>query len=146
MTDKIYAGTILIEESALLPESLRLETASYTKGWRLVKDLDGGALDRMVRDAGWTFFYMADEVKASALCFDREAGLRSAVGKIIASMRPDRFNSLEITQVVSNTFLRLPYVTVSVHPRHIQESMELCRAKRIAEWGRSALAAAPTQA
>ncbi len=37
----------------------------------------------------------------------------------------------------------LPYVgSVSAHPRHFQESMVLCHAKRLAEWDRVKLAAA----
>ena len=59
MTDKIKMGTILIEGGALLPDSLRFESEPYSKGWRLLKNLDGYGLDRKIRQAGWTFFYMA---------------------------------------------------------------------------------------
>ncbi len=38
----------------------------------------------------------------------------------------------------------LPYVAVSAHARHIQESMVLCHAKRLAVWDRAKLAAAST--
>ncbi len=142
MAEKIKTGTILIEEGALLPESLPFESEPYSKGWRLVKNLDSRGLDRKIREAGWTFFYMAGEVPASAVGFDLEKTARRAVRKVIASMKSDRLNCLEIVQVAAKRFLGLPYVTVSAHPRHIQESMFLCRGERLAEWGRAKLVAA----
>ncbi len=144
MADKIKMGTILIEEGALLPESLRLETEPYSNGWRLVKNLDGYGLDRKIREAGWTFFYMAGEVHATAVGSDLEKTTRRAVNKVIAYMKSDRLNCLEITQVAAKRFLGLPYLTVSAHPRHIQESMFLSHAERLAEWDRAKLAAGST--
>jgi hypothetical protein len=146
MVDKIKTRTILIEEGAYLPESLRFESEPYLKGWRLVKNLDSSAMDRSIRKAGWTFFFMASEVHATAVGSDLEKTTRRAVKKVIAYMKSDRLNCLEITQVAAKRFLGLPYVTVSAHPRHIQESIVLFRAKRLAEWDRAKLAAASTKA
>lgn len=142
MADKFKTGTILIEEGALLPESLRFESEPYANGWRLVKDLDGYGLDRKIREAGWTFFYMAGEIKASVLGFDGEEPKRRAIERMVAKLKSDKFsfNSLEITRVAAKRFLGLPYVTVSAHQRHIQESMFLFHAKRLAEWDRAKLA------
>ena len=140
MTDKIKMGTILIEGGALLPDSLRFESEPYSKGWRLVKNLDGYGLDRKIRQAGWTFFYMA-QIKASAFGFDREKAVRRAVNRVLANLRSEKFNSLEINQVAAKRFLGLPYVTVSAHRRHIQESMFLCHDKRRVEQDRAQLAA-----
>ena len=141
MPDKIRTGTILIEEGALLPESLGFESEPYSKGWRLVKNLDSRGLDRKIRDAGWTFFFMAGGVNASAVGSDLEKTTRRAIKKVIASMELDGFNCLEIAQVAAKRFLGLPYVTVSAHPRHIQESVFLFHAKRPAERDRAKLAA-----
>ena len=140
MTEKIKTGTILMERGALLPDSLQFESESYSKGWRLVKNLDGYGLDRKIRELGWTFFYMA-QIKASVFGFDREKALRRAVNRVLANLKSENFNSLEITQVNAKRFLGLPYVTVSAHPRHIQETMFLCHAKRLAEWDRVKVAA-----
>jgi hypothetical protein len=41
MADKIKTGTILVQEGVLLPDSVRFESEPYSKGWRLVKALDG---------------------------------------------------------------------------------------------------------
>ena len=141
MPDKIRTGTILIKEGALLPESLGFESEPYSKGWRLVKNLDSRGLDRKIRDAGWTFFFMAGGVNASAVGSDLEKTTRRAIKKVIASMELDGFNCLEIAQVAAKRFLGLPYITVSAHPRHIQESMFLFHAERPSEWDRAQLAA-----
>src|SRR5437667_12727789 len=98
MTDKIKMGAILIEGGALLPDSLRFESEPYSKAWRLVKNLDGYGLDRKIRQAGWTFFYMA-QIKASAFGFDREKAVRRAVNRVLANLRSEKFNSLEMNQM-----------------------------------------------
>ena len=141
MNDKIKTGTILIEGGALLPDSLQFESEPYSKGWRLVKNLDGYGLDRKIREAGWTLFYLALEMKASVFGFGGEKALRRAVNRVLANLKSKKVNCLAITQVAAKRFLGLPYVTVSAHPRHIQETMFLCHAKRLAEWDRVKLAA-----
>ena len=64
MTQAIELRTLLIKEGTPLPETLPLESNPYLKGWRLVKNLGGSGVDRRLCEVGWTFFYMADEVKA----------------------------------------------------------------------------------
>ena len=141
MADKIKTGTILIKEGTLLPESLRFESEPYSKGWRLVKDFDSRGLDRKIREAGWTFFFMAGGANATAVGSDLEKTTRRAVKKVLASMKSDRLNYLEVGQVVVKRFLGLPYVTVSAHPRHMQQNMFLFQAARLAAWDRAELGA-----
>jgi hypothetical protein len=143
MADKIKTGTILIKEGALLPDSLRFESEPYSNGWTAVKHLDGFGLDRKIREAGWTFFYMAGEIRASAFGFDREEAVFKAVQRVLAKLKLDKCNSLEITQVTANRFLGLPYRTVAAHARHIQESILLFYdQRRLVEWEGVQLAAA----
>jgi len=134
MVEKIKAGTILIEESTALPDSLQFESEQYPSGWRLVKDLDRYGLDRKIREAGWTFFFMAGEVKTSVFGFDAEKRTLKAIHRLLANLKSEQLNCLEITQVALKHFLGLPYVTVSAHSRHIQENMFLSRARHFAEW------------
>ena len=136
MTEKIKMGTILYQQDAPLPESLNFKSEAYSNGWRLVENLDACGLGRKIRDAGWTFFYMAGEIKASVIGLSGEKGARKAVNKLIAGMKSDGLNSMEITQVAAKRFLGLPYVTVSAHPRHIQESMFLCCDESVAKCDR----------
>jgi hypothetical protein len=141
MAEKINAGTILIKEGTLLPEGLQLETGPYLKGWKLVKSPGSPGIDQKLREAGWTFFYMASEVDATAFGSESEKTTQRAVKKVIAKIKSDRFNCVEISQVAAKGFLGLPYVTVAAHPRHIQVSMFLFH-ERLAEWDRAELAAA----
>ena|SRR5438132_9476331 len=68
MNENINTGTILIKEGTFLPECLHLETEPYSKGWGLVKHLDARGLDRKIREAGWTLFFMANEVNGNSIC------------------------------------------------------------------------------
>ena len=125
MSEKLKSGTLLIEEGVVFPDSLRVESEPYSNGWRIVKGLDGYGLDRTMSQVGWTCFYMANEISASAVACDGERSLSRAVSQILTKLKSERFNSLEITHVATKRFLGLPQTTVSAHARHIQESMFL---------------------
>jgi hypothetical protein len=142
MEEKINTGMILIKEDAVLPERLQLEREPYSKGWGLVKHLDAKGLDRKIREAGWTLFFMANEINGSSVGCDLEKAKRRAVKNALACMKSDRLNCLEIAQVGVKRFLGLCYVSVCAHPRHIQESMFLFHAKYVTEADRIQLAAA----
>lgn len=132
MADPIKIGTILIEESAPVPESLRLESEPYSNGWKSIKNLNGYELDRKIRKAGWAFFSFA-EINARVFGFDRAKAAGRAVNRLLASVKSDSFNALEISQVAAKHFLGLPYVTVSGHVRHVQESIFLLHDSRLAK-------------
>jgi hypothetical protein len=121
MADVIKAGTILIENGSLMPESLLVEGAPYSSRWKSVSN-DLNELDSGINKAGWTFFFMAGEIKITAFGFDKEAALRRAVKRTITSVEAHKCNCLEITEVSSDSFLGVPYVNVSAHARHIQKS------------------------
>ncbi len=132
MTEPISLGTLFIEEGTSLPKSLNMESERYSNGWRSVKNLTGYELDRKIRERGWTFFNLA-QIKASAFGFNKEKAVRRAVDRILANVKSDHFNSLEIRQVAARHFLGLPYVTVSAQARHLQESIFLLHDRRLAE-------------
>lgn len=122
MTDAIEAGTVLIEERTPMPESLWLES-ELDSGWTSVKNLDRYELESKINEAGWTFFYMAGKIKATVFGFDRRKMVRAALKRIITNVKSQKCNSLEIAQVTSRSFLKVPYVSVSAHARHIQEGL-----------------------
>ncbi len=142
MPHTIKAGTILIKDVTRLPEALRFESEPYAPGWRLVKNLDGYGLGRKIHEAGWTFFCLAGEIGATVFGFDGQKTIRRAVERILANLKSEKFNSLEILRVASKRFLGAPYASVSARSRHIQESVFLFRAKDLQEWDRARLAAA----
>ena len=122
MPEAIQMGTVLIKDGIFLPDALSLESEACVPGWRLVKNLFGFGVGLKVQEAGWTFFFLGNEVKATVFGLAGPNTIRRAVSRILASLKATRFNSLEISAVTSNRFLGVPYATVTAHSRHIQES------------------------
>ena len=58
-----------------------------------------------------------------------DGAVRKAVERILKGLKGRKFNSLEITKVVSKRFLGVPYVKVFAHSRHIQEGVYLAPAR-----------------
>jgi hypothetical protein len=82
-------------------------------------------------EAGWTFFFLANEIKATVFGIDGEKMVRRAIERILGDPRSGRFNALEIMGVTSLDSERFPlvhYVSVSAHSRHIQENLILVSA------------------
>jgi hypothetical protein len=121
----VQVGTILVKESPLMPELLALEIQPYSGNWNLVRTLDGFALDRKIRGAGWNFFFMAAEVKAMFFGALGEKKIQNALHRVFGKIRRQPFNALEITGIVRKRFLAVPYTIVSAHLRHIQQSCYL---------------------
>lgn len=141
MPDTIHPGTILIKYGASLPEALQFESEPCATGWRLVKNLDGYTLGRKIREAGWNFFCLADEITATVFGFGGQKKVRRAVKRILANLKPEKFNCVEIMRVTSRRFLGVPYASVYARSRHIQESTFLFRAADLKEGDRAGVAA-----
>jgi hypothetical protein len=133
LRDAIREGAVLIKDGTLLPETLQIETEPCVPGWRLVKDLNGYALDRKVDAAGWTFFCLAGEIGTIAFGTDEQSMLPRAIKRILADPRSKPFNSLEITRVAYKRLLGLPYLSVGAQSRHVQEAMVLLSVGRTQE-------------
>ena len=129
MPDINRAGTILIREDTLLPTNLSIESEAFLPGWRVVKNLDRSTLARNIESANWDFFYLAGEMRATVLGRDRSGTLRRAVRRVLAKQKGQKFNSLEITNVVSKRFLGIPLINITVHSRHFQQGIGLVPAK-----------------
>jgi hypothetical protein len=130
--DAIKVGNILIKDGTLLPTSLHIESEPCVPGWKLVTQLDGYELGRVVEKAGWAFFYNAAEVKAGAFGTNGPKMARRAIARILKNPKLERFNCLEISKGSSLGSVRFPgiwYVTVSAHARHIQQDLFLFRAQ-----------------
>jgi hypothetical protein len=142
MPETIKAGTVLIKEGTLLPDALTFESEPYSPGWRAVTGLDGYAMDRKTHDAGWTFFYLAGESRATVFGREGQETVRRAIKRILADMKSEEFNSLEVTRVAFKHFLGVPYATVSVHIRNMQEGMFLFGGDDSRAWKGARLVAA----
>jgi hypothetical protein len=120
MTDTIAAGSIFIEEGGDLPNSRLLQREPHSSGWSEVTNVRS-SLGKEIPDAGWTFFFMAGEIKATVFGFDRKKALGTALGRLIANVKGQRCNCIELTQVTDHSFLKVPYVSITAHPRHLQK-------------------------
>jgi hypothetical protein len=120
----------------------QLESEPYSGSWNLVQTLDGISLDRKIRAAGWNFFFMAAEVKVMFFGVLGATKIQNALQRILAKVKPQHFNGLEVTGIVASHFLGVPYVTVSAHSRHMQQGcyLDTSEARQvsqdIAEWAK----------
>jgi hypothetical protein len=122
ITDAITAGSILFEKGIPLPKSLLPPGESALNGWAMVKTARS-TFAKELQEAGWTWFFMAGEIKTTVFGSDRQETLRTALQRLVAKVKSQHCNSIEITQVTSNSFLKMPYVSVSAHPRHLQRGL-----------------------
>jgi hypothetical protein len=121
----IQAGTVFIAAGAVLPESLSLTSAPDSNGWKPLQSTLRSAFEQRVRQAGWIFFLMDAEITAKVYGFDAQKALRTAFERISASVKSKKWNSLQITRVENKSFLRVPYVSITAHSRHLQERPSL---------------------
>jgi hypothetical protein len=142
MASTVQVGTILVKEWLGMPQLLELEIEPCLGDWSSVKVTDACSLDRKIHAAGWNFFFMATEVKALFFGSLGATKVQSALKRILAKVKGQHFNGLEVTAIVSRHFLGVPYVTVSAHSRHMQQSCYLDSAltrqafQRDSEWAR----------
>ena len=115
-------GTIMMRAGTLTPQSLRVETEPYSHGWEMIKNSEGDAVDRDIRQADWSFFFLAASIQATAWGHWGERTARKAMKRVLAQVKQLKSNCLEITGISARRFLGFPYVHVSAHSRHIQKS------------------------
>jgi len=118
------SGTILVEAGAILPDNVSLQPGVFSQNWRSVANLDGIALGAEIAKAGWTFFYMAGEVKKHAFGLGEEQRVRAAVERVIEDVQAQHCNCVEITHLANKSFLGVPYVSITAHARHIQDGCQ----------------------
>ncbi|HEV2173750.1 MAG TPA: hypothetical protein VGR71_09295 [Nitrospira sp.] len=123
MRNTIHAGAILINDDALLPEGVHVETEPFARGWKLVKNFDGDKLNREIGRAGWTFFSFAGEITSTVFGSEGAATVRRALKRILVNADLGQSNSLEVTRVTPKHFLGVPYTTVYACSRHARESI-----------------------
>ena len=122
MTDRIRVGAMLLDDGAHKPESLVIETEACLANWSYVVASSSSQLGRQIEAAGWTFFYMAGEINRRGFGFNDQSRSDRALAELIAAVKNDNCNCLEITNVTRGSFLWLPYTKITAHARHIQKS------------------------
>lgn len=120
----LSAGAFLVAPDTPLPPDWRLANASDATGWsRLANSLTGHQLEKELATTGWTFFFMAGPIATIAFGLSRPGMLDAALARLIAAVTLRKCNCLEIDSIEMRSFLRIPYVRISAHPRHIQKGV-----------------------
>jgi hypothetical protein len=73
-----------------------LESDPYSGNWSLVKALDRFALDRKIHAAGWNFFFMAEEVKATVFGSLAAKSIQKALKRICLKVRRQGIESFPV--------------------------------------------------
>jgi len=129
MIQTAQVGTILIKERPPLAAVLAIESDTYSGNWGIVRAFNGFTLDHQIHAAGWNFFFIAAEVKVMFLGSLGAKKIQGALQRILAKVRHQNFNSLEVTAITSKNFMGVPYGFISAHSRHIQQSSLLDSAR-----------------
>ena len=120
----ISAGARLVAPGTIVPLEWQVENGSAASHWsRLTTTSDNKQLESQLAGAGWTFFFMATRITATAFGFNRQKMLDTAMARLMATVTLHKCNCVEIDNVSVRSFLGMPYVRVSGHPRHIQKGM-----------------------
>jgi hypothetical protein len=111
-----------------MPDSWPLQAEPGLSDWVSVGKLHRSRLEASLHKAGWTFFYLAGEIRATVFGLNEQGTVCKAVKRLITNVKARDLNCLEITRVATSTFLGVPYASVAGHARHIQEGLVLPRA------------------
>jgi hypothetical protein len=114
-----------MKEGTLLPAALETASNAFAPGWRTFQNLSGYALSRKVEAENWQFFCLAGVLQATAVGLHGQKTLTRAIKHILRSTAMEKYNSLEVTEIAARRFLGVPYLRVSAHLRHVQESILL---------------------
>jgi hypothetical protein len=120
-TQRVGAGTMMVQEGLLLPKAAGLQSNRYSQGWRTVKILDSFGLDADLRAAGWALLCIAGEIKVRILGRDGDANVGKAVRRILREAHRMAFNCVGLNQITSTSFLGIPYLAISAQAYHIQQ-------------------------
>lgn len=119
----ITSGNLFMQRDAPRPKFFHSQDDAHRTGWLPVRhNLTPRELDTELSRLGWTFFFMANVVRKSALAFDRDHAAAVALKRVMATVKEDGCNCLQVEDVETHSFFGIPYISVSAHPRHIQKS------------------------
>ncbi len=124
----IQKGSILIADGTRIPTSFHTKTGTSVPGWQLVQNLDRRGLRQTIRQAGGKLFDLDTAQETLVFGFNHRKALHKAINHLVANIRAQSFNCLEIQQVEARRFLGIPYLFVSAHSWHIQENLALSQA------------------
>jgi hypothetical protein len=122
MPPTIKIGTVMMQAGTLVPDCMRIEAEPYSHSWELISNSGGDKLDRQVRNAGWNLFFMAANLQVIGWGHSSGKSIHTAMKRMLVKATASGFNCLEVTEIAAKRFLGVPYMRLSAHSRHIQQS------------------------
>ena len=124
MPNKIQSGTMLVQQSALL-QSLGAKGEPYSDQWCSLGTQESAELDRKLRAVGWNFFFMADKLRTIVPAWGGDKAVRAGVKRLLARTSAQQFNCMQLSNILRERFLGIPYVSVVAHARHVQQGSRI---------------------
>jgi|SRR5579872_2791203 len=125
MAPTIKVGSVVMKSDLSFPMTASFKSEAYLPGWKLLDNSTAHSVDQIVRKAGWTFFFLAPDIRATAWGAHDMETARKAMKSILSRVKSKKFNCFEISGIETRNFLGWPYVKVCGHARHIKNSMTL---------------------
>src|SRR5215204_2591076 len=83
----IKTGTLLMEKGTPIPQFFSIGTESYPNAWMQVTTTRSFAeLEKDLSIAGWTFFYLAGEIRTIGIGIDKKKGIDAALRRLMANV------------------------------------------------------------
>jgi len=111
---------LLVREGTELPPDLATESETFLPGWRVVKNFDNYSLRRKIRGTNWSFLQLRGGRETRVMGHARQKILRRGVAHVLGELKGRKFNSVQITVVVTKSFLGLISLNIAVNLRHFQ--------------------------
>jgi hypothetical protein len=124
MSNEIQTGTVLVQQSALL-HSLGTKGEFYSDQWCSLGTDESAQLDRKLRAIGWNFFFIADELRTIVPPWGGQRTLRAGVKRLLARAGAQQFNCMQLSNILRERFLGIPFLSVVAHARHVQQGSRM---------------------
>jgi len=124
MPQNVKVDTILMKEWPGAPKLPGLKTEPCFGEWSLVKMMDTFAMDRKIH-AAEEFLFHGYGSQDDVSWVPWEEKVQSALKRMLGRGKLQNFNGPKVTDITARRFLDVPYVTVSAHSRHMQQSCNL---------------------
>lgn len=116
-----WIGMILFRENAVLPDFTK-DSELFMPGWRIIKNLDGYALQQKMKGSNWSIRHVVGEKKARVMGRTTQETLLRGIKLILTELRGRRFNALEVTVVTVRRFLGVTYLSISANLKHFESA------------------------
>ena len=125
MSSPLKVGAVLLQDDTFIPEPVWIVKETFCPGWQVITNITAEVLDRQIRVENWNFMFMAGALNGTSWGSWSDVAIRCAAIRVLGKAKLAKFNGLEVTGIHKRKFLRLHYVTVFGHSRHIQKSRVL---------------------